>query len=123
MKIAVVDDDYTARTLISEFLEDEGHSGVSAAHPDKLQNIPSFGAIVMYVFIGTERHGGIEYILRKREEKEISSDNLVIFVSNFGRDSLEIVRLLDQVGDFEWLDKPIEMLELDRIIRREAHGD
>lgn len=118
MRIAVVDDDYTARTLISEFLEDEGHNVVAVDDPKGLEGVESYGAIIMDVMIGSDRHAGIDYILEQLADGKIGSHTLVVFISNFGRDTADTRRRLQQVGNYRWLDKPIELTELDQIIRK-----
>lgn len=113
MRIAVVDDDFTARTLISDFLKDEGHEVTVVDSPNKLSDIQEYDAIVMDVMIGSERYAGIDYILRQKET--IGPSTQVIFISNFGRGTAIMSRLKD-VDAYRWLDKPIDLPELAEII-------
>lgn len=117
MRIGIVDDDYTTRKLISDFLEDKGFETVLAARPEKLLDVENCDVIVMDVRIGTEpsdRYAGIDYILEQRRSRNIHPDTLVIFISNFGKDRAK--NLLQQVGDHQWLDKPIDFVELEQTI-------
>jgi DNA-binding response OmpR family regulator len=118
MMIAVVDDDYTARTLIAEFLEDEGHDVNSVPDPKGLKGVENYEAVIMDVMIGAERHGGIDYILEQRDNGKISDEVQVIFISNFGRHHPDTVNRLQKVGKYIWLDKPIDLPELGDILRR-----
>jgi DNA-binding response OmpR family regulator len=118
MRIAVVDDDYTARTLLSEFLEDEGYDVVAIRDPNMLESIENCAAIIMDVMIGHDRYAGIDYVLEQRDSERISDEVQVVFISNFGRDSTEIRNRLQRVGDYAWLDKPIDLPELGDILRR-----
>jgi CheY-like chemotaxis protein len=115
MRVAVVDDDYAARTLISEFLEDDGHVVDPFDHPHKLGDLQHYDAIVMDVMIGSERYAGLDYILDQKRQNRIGAATKVIFISNFGQ-SPEILRRLTQVRDCRWLDKPIDLPELAGII-------
>ncbi|HSL42268.1 MAG TPA: response regulator [Anaerolineales bacterium] len=111
MKISVVDDDFTALTLISDYLEDEGYEVVKASNPDELENIETFNAVIMDVMIGSDRTKGIRYILELAKKKSITPDKLVIFITNFGREKEEIKNLLDEVGEhikFEFFDKSFD---------------
>jgi CheY-like chemotaxis protein len=116
MKVAIVDDDYTARTLISEYLEDEGHDVTAVDDPTKLADVEQYQAIVMDVMIGSDRYKGINYILERQSEGTIGPHTLVVFISNFGHGP-EIRSKLAQVRvHHRWLDKPIDLPELDRFI-------
>ena len=108
MKIAVVDDDYTAMTLISDYLEDEGYDVVKTPNPDELQDIENFDVVIMDVMIGSDRIKGIKYIRDLAKKKKIMPDKLVIFITNFGREQEEIQNLLEEVGEyinFKFFDK------------------
>jgi DNA-binding response OmpR family regulator len=112
MKIAVVDDDFTALTLISDYLEDEGYEVVKATNPDKLQDIESFDVVIMDVMIEPDRTKGIRYIRDLAARNVITPDKLVIFITNFGREQDEIPNLLKEVGEyiqFEFFDKGFDI--------------
>ncbi len=112
MKIAVVDDDYTALTIISDYLEDEGYEVVKAFDPDELRDVESFDVIIMDVMIAPDRTKGIRYIRNLAKKKVITRDKLVIFITNFGREREEIQSLLEEVGkyiDFEFYDKGFDI--------------
>lgn len=112
MRIAVVDDDYTALTIISDYLKDEGYDVVNAFDPDELQDVESFDVIIMDVMISPDRTKGIRYIRDLAMKKVITRDKLVIFITNFGREREEITNLLEEVGkyiDFEFFDKGFDI--------------
>lgn len=112
MKIAVVDDDFTALTLISDYLEDEGYDVVKASNPDELKDIESFAVVIMDVMIGSDRTKGIRYVRDKAAANCITQDKLVIFVTNFGREQEEIPSLLKEVSahiPFEFFDKGFDV--------------
>jgi DNA-binding response OmpR family regulator len=112
MRIAVVDDDYTALTIISDYLKDEGYDVVKAFDPDELQDVESFDVIIMDVMIAPDRTKGIRYIRDLAKKKVITRDKLVIFITNFGREYEEIPNLLEEVGkyiDFEFYDKGFDI--------------
>ncbi|MEW5870368.1 MAG: response regulator [Chloroflexota bacterium] len=116
-KIAVVDDDFTTRTLIVDFLEDRDFSVVHASDPNDISDqAKECQAFIMDVMIGKNRYAGINYIIEQRRNNVISPDALVIFISNFGRENEEITSLLRQVGKYEWLDKPIQFAKLGRLV-------
>jgi len=116
MRVAVVDDDDTARMLISDFLKDRGHDVVAVPDPRKLESVESYEAIIMDVMIGHDRYAGIDYVLEQYTNGRIRDEERVVFISNFGRDSAEIRSRLQKVGTYIWLDKPIDLPELDRIL-------
>lgn len=112
MKIAVVDDDFTALTLISDYLEDEGYEVVKASNPDDLRDIESFAAVIMDVMIGSDRTKGIRYIRDMAATNRITADKSVVFITNFGREKEEIQNLLEEVGKyikFEFFDKGFDI--------------
>ncbi len=112
MKIAVVDDDFTAQTLIAEYLEDERYEVTKAYDPDDItEALHEFDIIIMDVMIEHDRTRGLKYIRDMAQQNLITSDKLVIFVSNFGREPEEIQNLLDEMKqhvDFKWFDKSFD---------------
>ena len=118
MKVVLVEDDYTYRTMISEFLEDLGYVVVEASHPDKLQSVEGCQAFIMDVMIFSNRTAGIDYIIDLQTQQRIQDDTLVIFISNFGRESQAVQDRLDQVRQYEWLDKPVDLPTLRRLLRQ-----
>ncbi len=110
MRIGMFDDEHDMRTLLSDFLEDEGHQIVTLANsPEELKDIEQCDVLIMDVAAPNDRYAGINYIINKRHENKINQDATVIFISNFGRDNKEIKILLKKVGNYKWFDKPIEM--------------
>ena len=112
MKIAVVDDDFTAQTLITEYLEDEGYEVTKAYEPDDITAaLPQFNVIIMDVMIEHDRTKGLKYIRDMAQQNIITPEKLVIFVSNFGREPEEIQNLLNEINqhiDFKWFDKSFD---------------
>ena len=121
MKIAIVDDDYTAQTLIADYLEDEGYEVTKAYEPDEITaTLTQFDVIIVDVMIKHDRTKGLKYILNKAKKKIISSMKLVIFVSNFGREPEEIQSLLNEVNlyiDFKWFDKSFDIVFFDTLLK------
>lgn len=119
MKIAVVDDDFTARTLIAEFLEDEGYQVIKGETPEELTpRISEVGVIVMDVMIGQDRTKGLQYVRDNAEN--ITKDKLVIFVSNFGQKHEGIQDLLNEINDkvnFKWFDKTFDTAFFDTLLK------
>ncbi len=112
MRIAVVDDDYTALTIISDYLKDEGYDVVKAFDPDELRDVESFDVIIMDVMIVHDRTKGIRYIRDLAKNKVITRDKLVIFITNFGREHEEIPSLLEEIEqyiNFEFYDKGFDI--------------
>ena len=117
-KIAVVDDDYTARVLITEFLEDEGYEVISVENPKNIgHHIEDCSVIIMDVRIEFDRYAGLDYILEQQKNQKIDPSTRIIFISNFGYDTQEMRTRLQEVGKYTWLDKPLEMTELRRILK------
>lgn len=112
MKIAVVDDDFTAQTLIAEYLKDEGYDVFKADEPNDItEPLPEFDVIIMDVMIKHDRTRGLEYIQDMARRNLIDAEKLVIFVSNFGREADEIQNLLNEISqhiDFKWFDKSFD---------------
>jgi DNA-binding response OmpR family regulator len=112
MNIAIVDDDFTAQTLIGDYLEDNGYEVIKAYEPDEITaTLPQLDVIIMDVMIEHDRTKGLRYIRDKTEQHIITPEKLVIFVSNFGREREEIQNLLNEVDqhiDFKWFDKSLD---------------
>lgn len=110
MKIAVVDDDFTARTLIAEYIEDEGYEVIKGETPEELTpRISEVSVIVMDVMIGQDRTKGLQYV--RDNAVKITKDKLVIFVSNFGQKHEGIQGLLNEIIDkvnYKWFDKTFD---------------
>jgi DNA-binding response OmpR family regulator len=108
MRLAVVDDDYTAQQLISDYLEDQGYSVARFSDPEQLRQTASeYKTIIMDVMFAKDRTKGITSIKTWATEGVIRPDTLVVFVSNFGREK-EINDLLAKLENsipFKWLDK------------------
>lgn len=118
MKIGIFDDTKDMRMLIEDFLKDEGHDIIcSSGKLQELTNLEECEVLIVDVRSNEDRYAGINFIETKRSEGSIQSTK-VIFISNFGRDNPEIKRLLEKVGQYEWLDKPIEFAELKKILNK-----
>lgn len=118
MKVAVVEDDYAYRTMLSEFLEDQGYEVIKADAPEKLKGFDDCDAFIMDVSIPPDRMAGINFICKIQIEAKIRSDAMVVFISNFGRDSQEIEDRLARVTRYEWLDKPVNLVTLAKLLKQ-----
>ena len=133
MKACVVDDDYTSRILISEFLEDEGWDVILFSHPDKLSekgtplNEELFDdqtkLLIMDVRFGRDAEGlrlGLNSVKYLAESNTLRPNCLVLFVSQFGRDYIEFSSveeiLTKKKIHVNWLDKPIDYVLLNEKI-------
>ena len=117
-KIVVVDDDYTARTIIADFLEDEGYDVISVENPENIGvHIADCSVIIMDVMIESDRFAGLDYILEQQKNQKIGLSTSIIFISNFGYDRPEMQSRLQKVGKYTQLDKPVEMTELRQILK------
>lgn len=135
MKACVLDDDHTSLALLSDFLKDEGWEVVMFTHPDR----PSESGtrldkelsdertelLIMDVRFGREDDGLIKGLNAARtlaEQKMLISGSTVVFVSQFGRDSIQTDDVEDTLGKngvhFYWLDKPVDFVHLKDIIRQ-----
>ena len=117
MKVVLVEDDYSYRTMMSGFLEDLGYIVVRADHPDKLESIEGCNTFILDVMIYSNRTAGIDYIIDLQTRGQIKDDALVIFISNFGRDTQEIQDRLAQIKKYEWLDKPVNLPSLEKLLK------
>ena len=123
MRIGVFDDEQDMRTLISEFLEDEGHQIITLADsPEELKDIEQCDILIMDVAAPNDRYAGIHYVINERAKNRINQDTTVIFISNFERDHKEIKILLKRVGNYKWFYKPIEMAELKGVLDEISGG-
>lgn len=116
LKVYVVDDDYTARTLISRYLEDhfcnieyfKDPNEIPVADDTKL----CCDVLVMDVRFGYDRTRGIDWVLEKLKYNQIDKSMLIIFISNFGNTLPEIREKLtkvEQISKYKWFDKPIDL--------------
>lgn len=129
MKACVVDDDSTSRVLLGEFLKDEGWNVVLFNHPTSLSKIGttlldeltdmSPKLLVMDVRFGRDAEGlrlGLNTAKHLVETNKLTSNCLVVFVSQFGRDHIEfnfIEEALKTNGiQFHWFDKPVDFVKL-----------
>jgi DNA-binding response OmpR family regulator len=113
MRIAVFDDDEDMRTMIGDFLQDEGYEVICMAKdPRELERIEECNVLILDVRTRTDRYAGINYVIQQRALKKIPQEATAVFISNFGRGNKQIGLLLAKAGQHIWLDKPIELAEL-----------
>ena len=75
MKIAVVDDDYSAQTLIADYLEDEGYEVTRVYEPDGItEPLPEFDVIIMDVMIEFDSTKGLRYVRDMTQKGLITPD-------------------------------------------------
>ncbi len=136
MKACVVDDDFTSRTLMRDYLNDMGWDVLLFNHPDGTpepdnKTLPDalsqddINLLVMDVRFGKDAEGvfkGLKETKKLAEKGHLSSRCKVIFISQFGKDIDEfekVKKTLDEKGiENWWLDKPLDFVELDGIIQQ-----
>lgn len=135
MKACVVDDDYTSRVLLKNYLIDEGWEVVEFKSPNyksenKITNLKEELAhkntklLIMDVRFGREEPGlrlGLATIKSLVESGDIKDSLVIILVSQFGKEQagyndLEPI-LQNRNIQNHWLDKPIEFVHLNEILR------
>lgn len=133
MKACVVDDDYTSRILIGQFLEDEGWDVILFSHPDiksekgtqlnEELSDKSTKLLIMDVRFGRDAEGlrlGLNSVKYLAESNTLKPNCLVLFVSQFGRDYIEFSSVEEILTKKEirvdWLDKPIDYVLLNETI-------
>ncbi len=115
-RIAVIEDDSTIKDLVEDFLQDEGYDYESFASPEEFHksNTKSFNVIISDILLQDRRTAGVDLVVKYIEECSAPEDKKVIFISNFGRDSLQPqLDELEKYGcQYTWLSKPFSMLDL-----------
>ena len=135
MKACVVDDDYTSLILLKEFLEDQGWNVTVFSHPkefsendknlaDELQGNEN-KLLIMDARFGRDTEGlrlGLSTVEKLVASKKIRSDCMVIFVSQFGKETINFSSYKDNLKsngiECEWLDKPVDFVLLDAKINK-----
>lgn len=135
MKACVVDDDYTSRVLLKNYLIDEGwqvvvfDSPVSKTENQKpnLKEVLSdkdTKLLIMDVRFGRENDGlrlGLKTIKNHVESGDIKNSMVIILVSQFGKDQADYSDLETILKDKHifnhWLDKPVDFVILNEILR------
>lgn len=123
MKVALLEDDYAYRQILTEFLDDQGYEYTPADHPGRLEDeeIESFEALIVDVMIGNDRAAGIDFILRIQER--LRKDALLVFITNFGRESQLVEERLARVRHpFKWLEKPVNTVTLGEMLQEKEGG-
>lgn len=121
-RMFVVDDLYSDRTLILQYLEDNGYEVKSFKFPEEVgDQIRDCDVVIMDVQYGRERpFAGIDYIIEQIRNGVIDPEKTsIIFKSMWGRRP-EIFERLQKVAKFEWWDcsEGLELTELRKILRR-----
>jgi DNA-binding response OmpR family regulator len=120
MKLAVVDDDFTSRTILKDFLEDQGYQVEAADRPEELKDLSQVNLLIMDVMIYKDRLAGINFILDQKLRGKISEQHGIIFISNYAKSSV-IDELLSQLGeihkDYEWFDKPLNLIDFHKSVK------
>ena len=134
MKACVVDDDYTSRVLLKDFLVDEDWEVVEFRHPQKkseeLQtslaeelNDETTKLLIMDVRFGRDAEGlglGLKTVKSLVEEGDIRDDFIIIFVSQFGKELIDFsdIEKLFNKHDIKnyWIDKPVDFVFLNEIL-------
>ena len=134
MKACVVDDDYTSRVLLKDYLEDMGWDVLLFSHPEnKTEHGTSLAEglsdnktklLVMDVRFGRDADGltkGLKVTEILANEGKLNQNCRVVFISQFGKvrvqfDSVEKT-LLSKKITFDWLDKPVDFVLLNLIVQ------
>lgn len=122
-RVIIIEDDYTVRDIISDFLEDEGYNFLSFDSTEKAREIiKSTDILIVDVRIETNPSAGVDFVISLRNNNYQFSTTKTIFISNFGK-SPEIEQKLQQIGkdgrEYIWIGKPLEMSELANAISQE----
>jgi len=134
MKACVVDDDYTSRVLLRDFLDDDGWEVISFNHPensseenssmlvDELRDVTT-KLLIMDVRFGRDADGlwlGLSTVRQLAENAELRSDQIVVFVSQFGKDLTnfrDVEEILKVLGiKNHWMDKPVDYTFLNQYL-------
>jgi CheY-like chemotaxis protein len=134
MKACVVDDDYTSRVLLKDFLDDDGWNVVSFNHPDsnsieadtrlvdELKD-EATKLLVMDVRFGRDADGlwlGLATVRQLAENAELRNDQIVVFVSQFGKNLTgfrDVEHILNVLGiKNHWMDKPVDYTFLNQYL-------
>lgn len=118
-RVIVIEDDYTAMSVISDFLKDEGYDVHCFDTPKNLKDIvlPT-DTIIVDIRIEPDPSAGIDFIISLRKNIPQFVNSKTIFISNFGRSSIEDKLQLLEPDSFVWLDKPLEMIDLAEAIEK-----
>lgn len=122
--ILVADDDSTVRTLIVDWLQDEGFRTIGTYSCQEAVDIAVTefpDLVIMDVMFGHDRLGGIK-ACKRLKEREDTKGIPVIFISNFGRAGDEIAQELRGIERMAWFDKPVDMIELAQKISNMLHS-
>ncbi|MEM9061364.1 MAG: sigma-54 dependent transcriptional regulator [Pseudomonadota bacterium] len=114
--ILIVDDEADIRTLISDLLEDEGHTGRTAHDADSAFAAIELSApdlIILDIWLQGSRMDGIEIL------KSVKRDNPgipVVIISGHG--NIEIAVAAVQQGAYDFIEKPFNMDQLLVVVGR-----
>ena len=119
-RVILVEDDYTASDVISDFLEDEGFEVLSFDSTEEAKKeVKQTDILIVDVRIRNNPSAGVDFIIAIRKDDANFKNAKTIFISNFGR-LKEIEEKLQQLEErFIWIDKPFEMSTLALAIEEE----
>lgn len=124
-EVIVVENDYTTRTLVVQYLEDTGYKVLPFTYPEEIgDQIRGCKVIVMDVDFGRERPptAGVDYIIEQIQVGAIDPrETTIIFKSLWGSDHQDLPDRLRQIEKFAWWDcgEGLELTELREIIRKD----
>jgi DNA-binding NtrC family response regulator len=135
MKACVVDDDHTARILLGGYLEDRGWVAQLFNHPDtpseenktltEALSDRDIKLLIMDVRFGRDKEGlakGPKTVEKLVNEGKLLSNCFVLFVSQFGKERIDFDSVEKALNDkkiaFDWLDKPIDFVLLNNILKK-----
>lgn len=111
LRAVIIEDDYTAWSVMSDFLQDEGYEVAIFNSPNEARTeIRPTDVLIVDVRIGMNPSAGVDFIILLKNDPRFN-DTKTIFISNFGREKIE-EKLMQLDQKFIWIDKPIEMTTL-----------
>lgn len=118
-RVVIIDDDDTVRSVLSDYLEDEGYEVMPFESPDEAEPVlKPTDILIVDVRLQSEYSKGVDFIIHLRNKDNKYESTKTIFISNFGRERVSLNLQKLKFSSYEWLDKPFEMLELANAIQR-----
>ncbi len=125
--IVVIEDDPTMRDLLNDFLGDEKFDFATFESVTEFNQskIKSIDIIISDIMLQKDRSAGAKFVLEYIKNKIQAKHPRIIFISNFGKDSIryELKELEKNECSISWIPKPFSMLDLnEKILSEETNG-
>jgi DNA-binding response OmpR family regulator len=115
-RVVLIEDDDTICDLISDFLDDEEYEfDVFNSIEEAKSKVKTTDILIVDVMINRKRSAGVDFVLDLKKNLPEFSRKKVIFISNYERKPVD-PKLQELEGQYSWLNKPFDMLELDLAI-------